>query len=60
MMLMEEMSMPIRDLCMELDAPELYERFTMIEKKLMMDREYLRERLLRETENTKSENSKKS
>jgi len=47
-MILEEMSRPIRDLCMELDAPELYERFIRSEK--ILERGYIRERSIREGE----------
>lgn len=38
-MLMEELSRPIKDLCMELDTPELYDRFMMSDKRMMQERE---------------------
>lgn len=43
MIFMEEMSRPIKDLCMELDTPELYERFMMGEKRMIMERDLNRE-----------------
>jgi hypothetical protein len=36
---MEELSRPIKDLCMELDTPELFERFMMNEKRMTIERE---------------------
>jgi TIR domain len=46
MMFMDELSRPIKDLCMELDTPELYERFMMNDKRMFIDRdiERIRER----------------
>lgn len=39
MMLLEELSRPIKDLCMELDSPELYERFMMNNKRMFHERD---------------------
>lgn len=54
MIFMEELSRPIKDLCMELDSPDLYERFMMNDKMFMVDRniEQIRERemMLKEKE----------
>lgn len=41
-MFMEELSRPIKELCMELDAPELYERFMMNDKIMFMERDMQR------------------
>jgi hypothetical protein len=35
MMFMEEMRRPIKDICMEIDSPELYERYMMNDKRLI-------------------------
>lgn len=46
MMFMDELSRPIKDLCMELDTPELFERFMMNDKRMFLERdmERMRER----------------
>jgi hypothetical protein len=38
MMYFEEMRMPIKRLCMELDSPELYERFMMRNEKFFSEK----------------------
>jgi hypothetical protein len=38
----EELSRPIKDLCMELDSPELYDRFMMNDKRMFMNMELKR------------------
>jgi hypothetical protein len=44
MMFMDELSNPIKELCMELDSPELYERFMMNDKRMFMERDMQRMR----------------
>jgi len=48
MFFMEELSRSIKDLCMELDSPELFERFMMNDKQMYldMDRQLMRERAM--------------
>jgi hypothetical protein len=43
-MFIEELNRPMKDLCMELDSPELYERFMMGDKRMMMERDINRNR----------------
>lgn len=41
---MEELSLQIKELCMDIDSPELYERFMMNDKRMFMERDVLRMR----------------
>lgn len=38
-MFIDELSRPIKDLCLELDSPELYDRFMMSDKRYMLERD---------------------
>ena len=60
MMFMEEMSRPIKDLCMELDSPEMYDRFMMLDKQFNMEREMMikKEMMVKDREISKSDKPK--
>jgi hypothetical protein len=63
MLFMEELSRLIKELCMELDSPELYERFMMFDKRFIIERDInsVRERamMLKDREISKLEKLKK-
>lgn len=60
-MFIEELNRPMKDLCMELDSPELYDRFMMGDKRMMMERDInrVREREILMKEQLVKENMKK-
>ena len=41
MMFMEKLSRPLKDLCMELESPELFERYMISNKDILMEREMM-------------------